>query len=391
LTSDKNISYQWYEGDLECSFHTLAFLESKTEELKVSHIKPHGRILINNARPYSGDPNSLKEVNSFLDDRVLGGVEIFPNKPGNYPLDRSRKFNAVEVVIIDPEISNMRMVDYKKQGTLKARIYFKLEKLNSVKEQDYKESPDNPSGISGGNEENPLENRKGCGRFLPRWLSRSFTASGSSIPGGCLTPGVNGGCMNPGIGGGCLNAVRFGCGSLISLLLLIGLITTFLRGCNSEAVIETDDQKTEIETEEKKVDLTPWEKEDKDSSKQTDKDTLVQTKIKTIIVPNVQFYTNSAQLLPSSKENLNTIALYMLENPALKGVIIGHTDNIGDADKNKTLSLKRAESVMSYLIEYGIDQNQLSAEGKGESEPIASNEKMEGRLMNRRVEITLYN
>jgi outer membrane protein OmpA-like peptidoglycan-associated protein len=206
-----------------------------------------------------------------------------------------------------------------------------------------------------------------------------------------LTPGLNGGCANPGIGGGCLNTLRFGCGGLISLLLLIGLITMFLRGCNSEAVAETDDQKTEIETGEKKVDLTPWEIEDKDSSKQPNKDTLAQTKIKTIIVPNVQFYTNSAQLLPSSKEDLNTIALYMLENPTIKGVITGHTDSLGDEDKNQTLSLQRAENVMYYLMEYGVDQNQLSAKGKGEAEPIASNEKMEGRLMNRRVEITFYN
>jgi outer membrane protein OmpA-like peptidoglycan-associated protein len=211
------------------------------------------------------------------------------------------------------------------------------------------------------------------------------------MAGGCLTPGLNGGCANPGIGGGCLNTLRFGCGGLISLLLLIGLITMFLRGCNSEAVTETDDQKTEIETGEKKVDLTPWEIEDKDSSKQPNKDTLAQTKIKTIIVPNVQFYTNSAQLLPSSKEDLNTIALYMLENPTIKGVITGHTDSLGDEDKNQTLSLQRAENVMYYLMEYGVDQNQLSAKGKGEAEPIASNEKMEGRLMNRRVEITFYN
>jgi outer membrane protein OmpA-like peptidoglycan-associated protein len=211
------------------------------------------------------------------------------------------------------------------------------------------------------------------------------------MAGGCLTPGLNGGCANPGIGGGCLNTLRFGCGGLISLLLLIGLITMFLRGCNSEAVAETDDQKTEIETGEKKVDLTPWEIEDKDSSKQPNKDTLAQTKIKTIIVPNVQFYTNSAQLLPSSKEDLNTIALYMLENPTIKGVITGHTDSLGDEDKNQTLSLQRAENVMYYLMEYGVDQNQLSAKGKGEAEPIASNEKMEGRLMNRRVEITFYN
>jgi outer membrane protein OmpA-like peptidoglycan-associated protein len=394
-----NISDQWYEGDLECSFHTMPFLEGQIDEFNVNHIIPHGRKIICNARTYSGDPNCFLETCSYLDVRVLSGVEIFPLNSTNYPLDIPRKFNAIEVVIITPQISNVRIDAFKNQGTLNAKAYFKLEKLNTTKVFDKDEvlymveTTDN----LGSNIEHDYE-RRGCFRLLPSWILRPFRRSRSELSanqrimaGGCLTPGLNGGCANPGIGGGCLNTLRFGCGGLISLLLLIGLINMFLRGCNSEAVVETDDQKTEIETGEKKVDLTPWEIEDKDSSKQPNKDTLAQTKIKTIIVPNVQFYTNSAQLLPSSKEDLNTIALYMLENPTIKGVITGHTDSLGDEDKNQTLSLQRAESVMYYLMEYGIDQNQLSAKGKGEGEPIASNEKMEGRLMNRRVEITFYN
>ena len=394
-----NISDQWYEGDLECSFHTMPFLEGKIDEFKLNHIIPHGRKIICNVRTYSSDPNCFEETCSYLDLRLLSGVEIFPFNSANYPLDIPRKFNATEVVIIDPQISNVRTVDYKKQGTLNAKVYFRLEKLNTIKEPEKEEIIINPvSTVIDVTSDGYTNERKGCFRLFPGRILRPFRRSRSELSanqrimaGGCLTPGLNGGCANPGIGGGCLNTLQFGCGGLISLLLLIGLITMFLRGCNSEAVTETDDQKTEIETGEKKVDLTPWEIEDKDSSKQPNKDTLAQTKIKTIIVPNVQFYTNSAQLLPSSKEDLNTIALYMLENPTIKGVITGHTDSLGDEDKNQTLSLQRAENVMYYLMEYGVDQNQLSAKGKGEAEPIASNEKMEGRLMNRRVEITFYN
>lgn len=399
MISDKNISDQWYEGDLECSFLTLPFLQSKVEAFNLSHIKPLGRKVISNACQYSSDPNTLKESQSYLKIEILSAVEIFPLNSSNYPLDIPRKFNASEVVIIHPQISNVRTVDYKKQGTLNAKVYFRLEKLNTIKEPEKDQTSINPvTLVVDGPPDVGTDERKGCFRFFPGRLFMPFSGSranfadgGGRTPGGCLTPGAKGGCTNPGIGVGCLNTLRFGCGGLISLLLLIGLITMFLRGCDSEVVVETDDQKTEIETGEKKVDLTPWEIEDKGSTKRCNKDTLAQTNIKTIIIPNVQFYSNSAQLLPSSKENLNTIALYMLENSTIKGVITGHTDSLGDEDKNQTISLQRAESVMYYLMEYGIDQNKLSAEGKGESEPIASNEKMEGRLMNRRVEITFYN
>lgn len=396
MTSDKNISYQWYEGDLECSFHTLAFLESKVEELKVSHIKPHGRKVISNAFPYSGDPNALKEIHSYLNDRILSGVEVFPLNNSGYPLDIPRKFNATEVVIIDPQISNVRIVDYKKQGTLNAKVYFRLEKLNTIKEPEKDEPIINPVSTGIDEPSNGSHKPGGCFRFFPGWILKPFGRSrtnvnvgGETTPGGCLTPGLNGGCMNPGIGSGCLNTLRFGCGGLISLLLLTGLITMFLRSCDSTTIVDSD--LTEIETDEKKVDLAPWEIEENDSIKPTTKDTIVQTEFKTIVLPNVQFYTNSAELLPGSKENLNTIALYMFENPTVKGIITGHTDSIGEEDENQVLSLERAQSVMQYLLNYGIDQNRLSAEGKGESEPIASNEIIEGRLMNRRVEITFYN
>jgi outer membrane protein OmpA-like peptidoglycan-associated protein len=392
LNDPSNISFQWYEGNLESSFHTITFLESKIEEIKVSHIKPHGRKVISNVSRYSGDPDKLNKQ-SFLPDRVLSGVEVFPIESIEYPLDIPRKFNATEVVIIDPIISNVRMVDDKKQGTLNARIYFKLETLDVKKQPEIKSKNDTVTGVS--SEDIDLSRRTGCANYFPVVINRSQSPSGvflpagcSSVTGGCLAPGLNGGCINPSPVGGCINTLRFGCGSLICLLMLAGLLSMLLRNCDSNSINESDRTDTEIETDESKVDLSPWEIKDEDPEREQIRDSVM--KLKTIIVPNVQFYTNSDRLLPSSKENLNTIAMYMLENPTTKAIITGHTDSLGDEDKNQSLSQKRAESVMNYLVKCGVDNRRLSAEGKGESEPAASNSDLEGRLMNRRVEISFY-
>jgi OmpA-OmpF porin, OOP family len=72
-----------------------------------------------------------------------------------------------------------------------------------------------------------------------------------------------------------------------------------------------------------------------------------------------------------------------------KASIVGHTDSVGSEKSNEKLSLKRAEKVKSLLIEQGVEANRLSASGKGESSPIASNATKEGRAENRRIEVSL--
>ena len=69
--------------------------------------------------------------------------------------------------------------------------------------------------------------------------------------------------------------------------------------------------------------------------------------------------------------------------------IIGHTDNVGGMDKNMQLSYSRAMSVKNYLTQKGIENNRIEAIGKGPTEPRASNDTPEGRLMNRRVEVKI--
>ena len=106
-------------------------------------------------------------------------------------------------------------------------------------------------------------------------------------------------------------------------------------------------------------------------------------------LPNVQFEKNKAKLLDSSKEDLDKLAKHLNENKQVKAEIIGHTDGSGDDKANQILSQNRAESVRQYLIKKGIEPNRIKAVGKGESEPKTTNETLEGRAMNRRVEVKL--
>ncbi|MGE5640969.1 MAG: OmpA family protein, partial [Clostridia bacterium] len=68
-------------------------------------------------------------------------------------------------------------------------------------------------------------------------------------------------------------------------------------------------------------------------------------------------------------------------------IAIGHTDSIGTDEYNQKLSVRRAESVKSYLVSKGVEQNRVYTEGKGEKQPVATNKTKEGRQKNRRVEI----
>ena len=78
----------------------------------------------------------------------------------------------------------------------------------------------------------------------------------------------------------------------------------------------------------------------------------------------------------------------LTEHADLKLLIEGHTDNVGQAAANQTLSDKRAAAVKATLVEsYGVDGARLQTKGFGPSKPVQSNDTPEGRQMNRRVEL----
>lgn len=101
---------------------------------------------------------------------------------------------------------------------------------------------------------------------------------------------------------------------------------------------------------------------------------------------NLFFDTDKYDLKPESFPELTRLLEIMKEN-VVRLEITGHTDNVGGADYNLSLSQKRAEAVQQYLSQKGADTDQIEAIGKGSSEPVSSNDNEEGRAMNRRVEI----
>lgn len=108
------------------------------------------------------------------------------------------------------------------------------------------------------------------------------------------------------------------------------------------------------------------------------------------VLKNIFFDTGKSDLKPESISELENILELLQANPHLKVQINGHTDNVGDDELNKALSLKRATSVVNHLIEKGISPDKLSAVGYGEERPLVSNDdEMDGREINRRTEIEI--
>lgn len=108
-----------------------------------------------------------------------------------------------------------------------------------------------------------------------------------------------------------------------------------------------------------------------------------------IVMENIQFASGEDRLLPRSYKDLELVLEYLNENPSKKVRIIGHTDNVGGASANQKLSEKRAKSVYDYFITNYISKSRISYLGKGETQPIASNDDNIGKRMNRRVELKL--
>jgi outer membrane protein OmpA-like peptidoglycan-associated protein len=105
------------------------------------------------------------------------------------------------------------------------------------------------------------------------------------------------------------------------------------------------------------------------------------------ISERVEFEFNSAKLVPSSDPVLNAVLEILQKHPEITDVLVeGHTDNIGKPAYNKTLSDKRAASVVQWLMQHGIDKARLRSAGLGLTRPIAPNDDEVGRQKNRRVE-----
>ena len=101
------------------------------------------------------------------------------------------------------------------------------------------------------------------------------------------------------------------------------------------------------------------------------------------------FRFNSAALSPQFEQFLDEVITRLEANENLIVQIIGHTDSVGSEEVNQQISEARAQSAADYLTAKGIAKDRIVVEGKGELEPIGSNETREGRALNRRVEVKI--
>jgi outer membrane protein OmpA-like peptidoglycan-associated protein len=107
---------------------------------------------------------------------------------------------------------------------------------------------------------------------------------------------------------------------------------------------------------------------------------------KPLILDGVNFDTAKATIRPESFPRLDAVVEFMVHKKSARVEISGHTDNVGNAQANKTLSEKRAQACRNYIVSKGIDKKRLDAVGFGDERPIAPNDSDEGRQKNRRIE-----
>jgi outer membrane protein OmpA-like peptidoglycan-associated protein len=110
----------------------------------------------------------------------------------------------------------------------------------------------------------------------------------------------------------------------------------------------------------------------------------------TISLQGLNFAVGSAQITPDNFQLLTRLQRSMREFPNAPIVITGHTDSQGNEAVNQGLSERRAQAVMQYLVaNTGWSEDMISAVGFGASQPVSTNETVEGRAQNRRIDVVI--
>lgn len=110
-----------------------------------------------------------------------------------------------------------------------------------------------------------------------------------------------------------------------------------------------------------------------------------------VTLGDMLFDTGRSRLQPGGTRSVTQLAEFLTRYPQRRAVIEGHTDSVGSRPANQDLSDRRAQSVLSALVDLGVDADRLRATGFGPDSPVASNASAAGRQMNRRVEVVFAN
>jgi outer membrane protein OmpA-like peptidoglycan-associated protein len=102
------------------------------------------------------------------------------------------------------------------------------------------------------------------------------------------------------------------------------------------------------------------------------------------------FAQESDELTAASRDNLWRLASSLEKYPNTRVMIVGHSDSQGGTDRNLDISERRAKAVAGLLEEMGVNRARITALGRGDTEPIATNDTDAGRQWNRRIEIAIY-
>ena len=111
------------------------------------------------------------------------------------------------------------------------------------------------------------------------------------------------------------------------------------------------------------------------------------TSVKVTFDNGILFDFNKSTLSEAAKKSLKEFAAKMADMPETDITIWGHTDNVGTAEANESVSQKRADAVKDFLAAQGIAADRIISEGKSFNMPVATNDTKEGRAQNRRVEV----
>jgi len=104
---------------------------------------------------------------------------------------------------------------------------------------------------------------------------------------------------------------------------------------------------------------------------------------------SVLFATDKSDLNEQSRDSINELTSYLKDHPSRNIRIEGYTDSTGSKKYNQALSIRRARAVESALIKSGIDKGRMETKGYGMLYPVATNKTVEGRQLNRRVEVVI--